>query len=75
MEKFQGPYSAKPMVLILDGNSEIGGRVRSNLYYLDCLMHFIDIRFFFYRKDQVFLMRAQHVLRYHILQVPWQNLL
>ena len=29
------------MVLILDGNSEIGAQVRSNLCYLICLKHLI----------------------------------
>ena len=32
------------MVLILDGNSEIGAHVRSNLCYLSCLKHLIRSR-------------------------------
>ena len=32
------------MVLILDGNSEMGAHVRRNLCYLMCLMHLIRLR-------------------------------
>ena len=32
------------MVLLLDGNSEIGAHVRSNLCYLICLRHLIKLR-------------------------------
>ena len=31
-----------PIVLILDGNSEIGAHVRSNLRYSICFKHFIE---------------------------------
>ena len=31
----------KPMVLIFDGNSDIGSHVRSNFCYLICIMHFV----------------------------------
>ena len=51
------------MVLVLDGNSEIGAHVRSNLSYLICLKHrdqstieFISPKYFY---------RAEHVLGYH----------
>ena len=48
------------MVLILDGHSDIGARVRSNLCYLICLGHLVRSRaftnlFFLLRKDIVFL--------------------
>ena len=32
------------MVLILDGNSEMGAQVRSNLYYLVCLWHCLGLK-------------------------------
>ena len=48
------------MVPILDGNSEIGAHVRSNLYYSICLSHFIDreqskIWNFFLQRKPIFL--------------------
>ena len=50
------PGNREPVVLILDGNSEIGGQVRSNLCYLICLRHLIrseqsHIGFLFRKKD------------------------
>ena len=48
------------LVPILDGNLEIGALVRSNLCYLP--------------SDFFSFMRAQHVLRYHLIQVPWFQL-
>ena len=35
---------SKPMVLILDGNPEIGVHVRSNLCYFICLRHLLRSR-------------------------------
>ena len=63
------------MVLILDGKSEIGAHVRSNLCYLSCLRHLIRSRavinhIFFLRKDLFSFMRAQNVLSYHLIYVP-----
>ena len=43
----QGPVNQlkdKTMVIIFDGNSEIGARVRSNLYFLICVKHLIRSR-------------------------------
>ena len=64
------------MVLILDGVSEIGAHVRSNLYHLIYLSHLIRSRevtnpIFFLEKDLISLMLAQDVLSYHVIQVPW----
>ena len=59
------------MVLILDGISELGAHVRSNLGYLVCLRHsnkssaVTDRIFFFFRKDLFPFMREQPVLSYH----------
>ena len=60
---------------ILDGNSEIGAHVRSNLCYLICLRRLIRSRavtnrLFLLRKDLLFFMRSQHnlsdpVYKYH----------
>ena len=36
-----GKVLKPPMVLILDGNSEIGAHVKSNLSYLFCIRHLI----------------------------------
>ena len=40
---------ARTMVLILDGNSEIGVHVLSDLGYLICLRRCLDRVFFFYK--------------------------
>ena len=68
--------SIHTMVLILDGNSEIGAPVRRNPFYKNFLRHFIRSRavtnrLIFLRKDLFSFMRAQHVLSYHLMQVPW----
>ena len=60
------------MVLILDGNSEIGAHVRSNLCYLICLGHWIRSRVvinrdFFYEKNPILFMHAQFILSYHLI--------
>ena len=61
------------MVLILDGNSEIGAHVRSELYYLICLGHLIRSRAVtnLLRTYLFSLMRAPNVLSYHLILVPW----
>ena len=41
MQGRSGIITALTMVLILDGNPEIGAHVRSNLCYLICLRHLI----------------------------------
>ena len=58
------------MVLILDGNSEIGMQVWSYLGYLTCLRRFIRSRavtnlIFFSREDLLSFIHAHHVLTYH----------
>ena len=50
-------------VLILDGNSEMYAHVRINPCYLICVMHLV-------RSRATSFMRAQHVLSYHLIQVP-----
>ena len=40
------------VVLVLDGNSEIGAQVRNNLSYLICVRHFIRSRPTCILKDQ-----------------------
>ena len=67
------------MVLIIDGNSEKGAHVRSNLSYLICLRHLnrpraVTNRIFSLRKDIFSFMRAQLVLSYHLLKKPWSAL-
>ena len=65
------------MVLILDGTSEIGAHVRSNFCLLTCLRHLSRAReeenlfFLAFAKDLFSFMRAQHVLSYHLIYVPW----
>ena len=59
-------YCLIPMVLTSDGSCEIGADIRSNLRYLSCTRHFnrlktVTNRIFLLRKDEYFLMRAQHV--------------
>ena len=61
------PGKELTMVLILDGNSEIGAL---------CLRHLIrsravTFRIFFSRKDLFPFMHALHVLNYHIIKEPW----
>ena len=68
-------YYISAMVLILDGNSGMVAQGRSNLYYLICLRHFIisrgaTSRLFFLRKDIYFFMRAQHIMSYHLINLP-----
>ena len=60
-------FSGKYMVLILDGDSDIGAQVRCILSYLICLRHLIKSshKSFFFRKDQFSVMHAQLVLSYH----------
>ena len=59
------------MLLILDGNSEIGTHVTSNLCYLACLKYLIRSRAAtkrnFFPKRHIFFMRAQHVLSYQLI--------
>ena len=63
------------MVLILYGNSEICAHVRSNLFYLICISHFLSSRAVTNRivlpqKKFVFsFIRAQHVLSYHLISI------
>ena len=62
------------MVLILDGNSELGAQVRSNLCYLICLRHLlwsgaVTKRIFFLQKDLFSFMRAPHVLVSHKIRL------
>ena len=69
-------FTVPHMVLILDGNSEIGAHVGSNICYLICLRHLIRSRvvsnsIYFLEKDLISLMLAQDVLSYHVIQVPW----
>ena len=52
------------MVLVLDGNSEIGEHVRSYLCYLICLRHRIISRAVTNQKSQICIMLAQHTLSY-----------
>ena len=62
------------MALILDGKSEMGKDVKSNLSYLLWSNHLIIAvtnPFFFLKKTYLFtFMRAQHVLSDHLVQVP-----
>ena len=60
-----------PMVLLLYGSSEIGAHIMGKICYLICLRHLfysraVTNRIFFPRKNLFSLMRAQHVLNYHI---------
>ena len=60
---------AQAIVLILDGNSEMGAHVRSSLGYLIFLIHLerptaVTDRIFFF---SIRSMRAQHVLSYHLI--------
>jgi len=60
------------MVLILDGNSEMGAHVRSNLCYLISFRHLIRLReYVFIRKGFFLFIRAQYVLSSHLISVPW----
>ena len=59
-------YCGLSMVSKLDGNSEIGAHVRSNLCYTICLRHLIiwrafTNRIFFLRKDIFFFMRERNM--------------
>ena len=58
------------MVLILDGNSEMCVHVGSMLFDLFKAFDYIESSHksdFFLRKDLFFIMRAQHVLSYHLI--------
>ena len=60
------------MVLILDGNSERGAHIRSNICFFICLKHLIRSiavanRFFFNPKKHSFFVRAQPLLSYHLI--------
>ena len=61
------------MVLILDGDSEIGAHVSSNLCYLICLGHMIMIES--WHKSDIFFLRrpsgVRNMLWYHLIYVPW----
>ena len=59
---------------ILDGLSEIGSHIRSNLCYLTCIRRLIRSSAVTDRKDVFSFMRAQHDMSYYLLQVPWVNL-
>ena len=53
------------MVLIFDGNSEIGAHARSNLNFCCLFMAFEKIE---NKQEELFsFMRAQHVLSYHLI--------
>ena len=59
------------MAFMSDGNSKTSAHVKSNLCYSICLRCLIRSRtvknrIFFNRKDHIFVMRAQHVLGYHL---------
>ena len=65
-----------PMGLVLDGNSTIGAHLRSKLQYLFCLRYLTISRAainrnLFLKEDQISFMRAQHVLSYYLILVPW----
>ena len=56
-----------PMVLIVDGNSELGAHVMSNLFYLNCYSRHL-IRLESSQKSTfITIMRTQHVLSYHLM--------
>ena len=56
----------KDMVLILDGTSDTVTHVWSDLGYLIWLRHLIRSRV---ATNRISLMRAQHVMRYHLISV------
>ena len=65
------------MAHAVDGNSEIGANVRSNLCSLISLRHLIGSKTLTNRilKKKTFaFMREQHVLSYHLTCAPWQEL-
>ena len=64
------------MVLILDGNSEIGAHGTLNHCYSNCFKTYDYMKAGANQsKDFLSLMRAQHVLSYHLIKVPWSRLL
>ena len=70
-------YQVWHMLLILDGNSWIGAYVRSSSViwsdqgiWLDREMSQIG-----FSPPKFYFMRAQHVLRYHMIYVPWLKIL
>ena len=49
------------MALKLIGNSEVGAHIRSNLWYLICLRHWIEsshISYFIFNSEKTFLLHA-----------------
>ena len=67
------------MVLILDGNSEIGSNDTSDLSYPICLGHLFRSRSvrnlkFFFSKRPVFFHTCATCLSYHLIKAPWHNL-
>ena len=65
------------MVLMFDGNSELGAHVRSTNCCLICLRHLIrsrtDTIIFFSPKDPFSFLRAQHGLIYRLIYLPWST--
>ena len=57
------------MVLMLDGNSEIGAHDQSKLF--DLFKAFDEVKKKSQTTDLISFMRAQHVPSYHFIQVPW----
>ena len=55
------------MVLILDGNSLRGAHVRRNICYSTCSSRAVTNRVFFTQNDPFSIMRAQHVMSYHLI--------
>ena len=62
------------MVVILDGNSEIGAHVRSNLCYLICLWHLLRAHFSSPKTPIFIHVRATCVLSYHHGQYYVKNM-
>ena len=72
--------TGQSMVLVSDGNSEIGVHVRRNICYLICLRHLIrpravTNRIYILRKDLFHFMRVQHVLSYNLFNIMLSILL
>ena len=65
------------VVTILDGNSEIGAHVWSDLGCLICLNNLFRLKvvtnLIFFRKYLFFLIPAQQVLSNHLILLPWQG--
>ena len=60
-------FQVSAMVLILDGHSEIDAHVRSNLCFFTCIRLLISSRAGKIGKDLLCIMRAQHVMSYHLI--------